>query len=111
MPLVIDSDDIWVYIYQKKEASYSDLIDAFVGKQKCAKGTFLKYKRLLEDQKKIEKKIGPDKDRRIVYYVPEGFRQEVAILAEKREFKEQIDKMSPREISKMKKEFLKEFFE
>lgn len=47
--------------------------------------------------------------RRLVYYVPEEWKQEVRILIEKREMKENIDKLTPEEFAELKEEFYDTF--
>ena len=105
----IDETDVWMFIFKKRECRYTDLINYFVPK-KCAKQTLINYKKFLEKQGKVKKKISA-KTNRPVYYVPEEWKQEIANVMEKEEFKQQIDKMSPQEIRLMREEFYREFFE
>jgi len=44
-----------------------------------------------------------------VYYVPEKWKPEVRILIEKREMKENIDKLTPEEFAELKEEFYDTF--
>lgn len=105
----IGLDDVWIFIYRHKETRYTDLINAFVKTGKCAKQTLLNYKRELEIRGKIKKKIS-EETRRPVYYIPEEFKVEVKDLIDKLQIKEQIDKWTPEEFAKFKKEFYDEFF-
>jgi|GEM_PF-6141409 len=47
--------------------------------------------------------------RRLVYYVSEEWKQEVRILIEKREMKENIDKLTPEQFAELKEEFYDTF--
>jgi len=62
----------------------------------------------LEAQGKVKKKIS-ERTRRSVYYVPEEWKQEVRILIEKREMKENIDKLTLEEFAELKEEFYNTF--
>lgn len=104
----IKSEDIWIYIYERGEARYTDLIKRFVDSKKCAKQTLINYKKELENQGKIDKKIS-EKTRRPVYYVPDIWKVEVKDLIDKREMKEILDKMTPEEFQELKEEFYDTF--
>jgi len=95
-------DDLWIYIYEKGEARYTDLIKTFVETGKISKTTLLKYKGQLEAAGKIKKKLsevtnGP------VYYVPDEMKDKVKLLMEKRGLKEKIDQMTPQKIQQFLK--------
>ncbi len=51
----IDENDVWLFIHRMGEASYTDLIRAFVDSKRCAKQTLLNYKKALEKEGKIKK--------------------------------------------------------
>jgi len=76
---LVIADDLWIYVYEKGEARYTDLIKAFVDTKKCSKTVLLKYKIQLEATGKIAKKISSVTNRP-VYYVPEKFQKEVEKL-------------------------------
>lgn len=105
----IDPDDIWIYIYEKGEARYTDLINKFVNTGTCAKQTLINYKLGLESEGKIDKRIGK-KTRRPVYYVPDKWKPDVRILMERREMMEMVDKLSPEELLELKKEMKEAYF-
>jgi hypothetical protein len=116
----VDPEDIWIYIYERGEVRYTDLIkrfvnseDAdpikrFVARNKCAKQTLLNYKLRLEAEGKIDKKKS-ERTRRLVYYVPDKWKTAVKDLIDKRKMKEILDKMSPEEFQELKEEFYDTF--
>lgn len=81
---MIDLNDVWIYVYEKGEARYTDLIKAFVDTGKRSKTVLLNYKTRLEAAGKIAKKIG-DVTNRPVYYVPKRLHKEVEKLIKERE--------------------------
>jgi len=93
---------VWIYVYEKGEARYTDLIKAFVDTGKRSKTVLLNYKKQLEAAGKIKKKLS-EVTNRPVYYVPDEMKDEVKLLVEKRGLKEKIDQMTPQKIQ----EFLK----
>ena len=112
----ISPDDVWIFIYRRGEVSFMDLFNHFVGKdeesrrkkrRRCAKQTLLNYKKALENQGKIKKKISK-KTGRPVYYIPEEFIQAVKILIEQLEIKENLNKLSLEELIELKKELKEE---
>jgi len=86
----MDSDDLWIYIYQKGEARFSDLIKDFVDSGKRSRVTIINYKIELEKTNKIKKKISL-KTKRPVYYVPPERLDEVQALMEKRQITKEIE--------------------
>ena len=92
---MIDSDDMWICIYEKGEVGYTDLLRAFEGKR--SKTVLLSYKKQLEATGKIRKKLG-EVTKRPVYYVPDEMKDEVKLLIERRGLKERIDQMTPQKI-------------
>ena len=100
----IGPDDVWIYIYERGEARYTDLIKRFVDKKKCAKQTMLNYKLRLEGEGKIAKKMS-ERTGRPIYYVPDRWKVEVKNLIDKRKMKEILDKMTPEEFQELKEEF------
>jgi hypothetical protein len=91
----ISKEDLWVYIYQVGEASYSGLVRDFVDEGKrCSKQTLLKYKDFLMKEGKIAKDISK-KTGRPVYYVPAERAVEVEALKEWRDFHDYVEKLSP----------------
>jgi len=105
----IGPDDVWIYIYEKGEARYTDLINKFVETRKCAKQTLINYKLRLESEGKIAKRIS-ERTQRPVYYVPKGWEQEIKILMERREMMEMVDKLTPEELLELKKEVKEAYF-
>ena len=99
---MVDSNDVWIYVYEKGETRYTDLIRAFVDTGKRSKTVLLNYKKQLEAAGKIKKKLS-EATNRPVYYVPDEMIDEVKLLVEKRGLKEKIDQMTPQKIQ----EFLK----
>ena len=99
---MVDLNDVWIYVYEKGEARYTDLIKAFVDTGKRSKTVLLNYKKQLEAAEKIKKKLS-EVTNRLVYYVPEEMKDKVKLLVEKRGLKEKIDQMTPQKIQ----EFLK----
>jgi len=99
---LVDLNDVWIYVYEKGEARYTDLIKAFVDTGKRSKTVLLNYKKQLEAAEKIKKKLS-EVTNRLVYYVPEEMKDKVKLLVEKRGLKEKIDQMTPQKIQ----EFLK----
>jgi len=89
---LIDLNDIWIYIYEKGEARYTDLIKAFVDTKKRSKTVLLRYKIQLEAEGKIMKKISAT-TKRPVYYVPERFHLEVEKLKTKRDIHSLTDSL------------------
>lgn len=89
---MVDLNDVWIYIYEKGEARYTDLIRAFVDTGKRSKTVLLSYKKQLEVAGKIKKKIS-DVTGRPVYYVPIDRLNEVKLLMEKQEIKKKIDQI------------------
>jgi len=81
---LVDLNDVWIYVYEKGEARYTDLIKAFVDTGKRSKTVLLNYKTQLEAARKIAKKIS-DLTNRPVYYVPKRWQKEVEKLIKERE--------------------------
>lgn len=79
----ISHEDILVFVFQKGETRFSDLIEEFVESGKCAKQTLLNYKLALEANGKLEKIISRT-TRRPVYIIPEKFRDEMKRLVAQR---------------------------
>jgi hypothetical protein len=104
----IGPEDIWIYIYERGEVRYTDLVRRFVDKKKCAKQTMLNYKLGLEAEGKIAKKMS-ERTRRPVYYVPDKWKVEVRDLIDKRKMKEDLDKATPEEFQQLKEEFYDTF--
>ena len=105
----IGPEDIWIYIYEKGEARYTDLINKFEKTGQCAKQTLINYKLRLEAEGKIARRIS-EKTKRPVYYVPEEWKQKVKILIENRGMKEMVDKLTPEELLELKKEVKETYF-
>jgi hypothetical protein len=99
---LVDLNDVWIYVYEKGEARYTDLIKAFVDTGKRSKTVLLNYKKQLEAAGKIKKKLS-EVTNRPVYYVPDEMKDKVKLLVEKRGLNEKIDQMTPQKIQ----EFLK----
>jgi hypothetical protein len=90
----INKEDLWVYIFQVGEASYSGLLRDFVEAGRCSKQTLLKYKNLLKEERKVEKRLSEETGRP-VYYVPAERAVEVEALKEWRDFHDYLGKLSP----------------
>jgi len=89
---LVDLNDVWIYIYEKGEARYTDLIKAFVDTKKRSKTVLLRYKGQLEAAGKIVKKISATTNRP-VYYVPKRFHKEVENLKTKRDIHSLTDSL------------------
>lgn len=87
----IDSQDVLIFVYERGEAGYTDLLDNFVLKGKCAKQTLINYKKELEVTGQLKKRIS-EKTGRPTYYVPRKFEDEVKVLIEKRRTIESLQK-------------------
>lgn len=98
----IAHDDLLIFVYQKGETRYSDLIEEFVESGKCARQTMTNYKKDLERLGKLGKKISEETGRP-VYFIPEEIRPEIKSLMDKREIKDEIDQMAPETFQKLKK--------
>jgi len=98
----IDHEDILIFVLEKEEARYKDLIKAFVDAGKCSKQTFLNYKLSLEASGRLRKKLSQETGRP-VYFIPEEAKSEVEALLERRRFNTKIDKMTPKEIKNLMK--------
>jgi len=90
----INENDVWLHIYELGEASYTNLIKKFVESGKCAKQTLLTYKKGLEKEGKIRKKIS-EKTGRPVYYVPEEWRGKVEALRRKKKLLKSFEGLPP----------------
>jgi len=99
----IGPEDILIYIHKRGEARYTDLFKSFVESGKCAKQTFINYKKQLEASGKIKKKIS-EKTNRAVYYVPDEVKKEVEKLIAIKEINEDVEKIDLDVILKLKKE-------
>lgn len=104
----IEPEDIWIYIYERKEARYTDLINKFEKTGQCAKQTLINYKLRLESEGKIARKIS-ESTKRPVYYVPEEWKHEVRNAIDRREIHQNIDKLTPEELIELKKELKEQF--
>ena len=105
----IGPDDIWIYIYEMREARYTDLISKFVKTKKCAKQTLINYKLRLESEGKIAKRIS-EKTKRPIYYVPDEWKGEVRNLIERRGMMEMVDKLTPEELVELRREVKEVYF-
>jgi hypothetical protein len=104
----IGPEDIWIYIYERGEARYTDLINKFEKTGQCAKQTLINYKLRLESEGKIARKIS-ESTKRPVYYVPEAWKHEVRNVIDRREIHQNIDKLTPEELVELKKELKEQF--
>jgi hypothetical protein len=104
----IGPEDIWIYIYERGEARYSDLTSKFVMTGQCAKQTLINYKLGLESEGKIAKKLS-ESTKRPVYYVPEEWKHEVRNVIDRREINQNIDKLTPEELVELRKELKEQF--
>jgi site-specific recombinase XerC len=80
-----------------KEARYTDLINEFVKGGKLAKATLLNYKKQLEAQGKIKKRINTATNRP-VYHVPKKWMRKVEELKARRGLNSFMDDMSLEEL-------------
>lgn len=71
----ISGEILLSYACEKGEFSYTTLLNDFVAARKCAKETLLNYKKSLETEGKLKKKLSPTTGRP-VYYVPEKIRKQ-----------------------------------
>jgi RNA binding exosome subunit len=85
------------YAFEKGEFSFTSLLNDFVGAGKCAKETLLKYKKLLERDGKLSKKLSPTTGRP-VYYVPETIRKK---MEAKHIFNKIVDSAKPEEMANL----------
>ena len=92
----IDPYDVWLFVGEKGEASYTDLIKEFVNSKKCSKQTLLNYKKTLEKEGKLKKRLS-EKTGRPVYYVPLEFEKDIESLKIMRDFNRKLENMSPTE--------------
>lgn len=97
---MVNPDDLLIYVYDKKEARYTDLIKQFVDSKKLAKATLLNYKTRLEAEGRIRKRISTTTNRP-VYYVPKENVRKVEELKAKQEIKTKIDQMTPEKIREL----------
>lgn len=92
----IGLEDIWLFIGERGNVSYTDLIREFVNSGKCSKQTLLNYKKALEKDGKIKKRLS-EKTGRPVYYVPREFDKIIESLKIMRDFNCKLANMSPTE--------------
>ena len=93
---MVDENDVWIYIYEKGEVRYTDLINSFVDAGKCSKPVLLKHKTRLEADHKVEKKLSAETNRP-VYYVPKVKHPEVQAIIEERQITSEVKHLSPKE--------------
>lgn len=96
----INHEDVLIFVYERRETRYTDLIKEFVKTKKCSKQTLLNCKTNLEAEGKLCKKLS-EETKRPVYFIPENIRPEIEFLIHKREIKKEIDQMTPEEIQKL----------
>jgi hypothetical protein len=85
-------DEVWLYLYGRDEAGFSDWQRAFVDSGLMAKQTWLNHKKSLEAQGKVRKKISKISNGS-VYYVPPEKKAMLNKLATKKELNASIEKL------------------
>jgi len=90
----VNEEDVWVYISKKSEVSYTELVRAFVDSKRCAKQTLINYKKYLEKEGKIEKRLS-ETTGRPVYYVPSEKKMEVKAIEGEKDFLDELHSLSP----------------
>jgi hypothetical protein len=88
-------DEVWLYLYGRDEAGYSDWQRAFVDPGLMSKSTWLHHKLALEKEGKVKKKLS-EKTRSPVYYVDVDKREELQALAKRTEFFSKLEKLTPK---------------
>lgn len=91
---MVDENDIWLFVYEMEEASFTEIEDHFVGSGKCAHNTCSNYRESLEAAGKIKKRLS-ERTGDKVYFVPQLYKQELEALKAKRKYILDIAKLPP----------------
>jgi beta-phosphoglucomutase-like phosphatase (HAD superfamily) len=98
----VASKDVLIFVYQKGEARFTDLIKEFVDPGgKCARQTLLNYKRDLEISKKLGKKIS-EQTRRPVYYIPDEHKKEIEDFLKKKQLHDYVNDANAEELERLR---------
>ena len=95
---VLDEDDVWLFVYDLGDASFTDIEYHFVRYGPLSHNTCGDYRESLEAAGKIRKRLTARTGDK-VYFVPQAFRQEVETLKKKRKRLLEMSKLSPEKIT------------
>jgi hypothetical protein len=107
---LITIEDVWIFIYEKGVVRARDLEEQFLKKEDrllnpkkhLSKGTLYKYKRILEQDKKIVMRIIPGvRPLAYEFSVPKKYADEVEALRAKRRLNSIIDTLNLHDVTKM----------
>jgi hypothetical protein len=107
---IITIDDVWIFIYEKGVVRAKDLEERFLKKEDLllnpkdylSKGTLYKYKRILEQDKKIDMTvISGIRPLAYEFSVPKKYAEEVEALKAKRKLNKILDSLNLHDVTKM----------
>jgi hypothetical protein len=77
-------DDLFIYVYEAEPVRAKDMEQVFVKTKKMSRGTLYKYKRILENHRKIQSTPVHARPLYCLFHVPESHHHEAELLRQYR---------------------------